>query len=188
MHSTHMTGEMAARERRAQWLWTGGIIGFFAIQAVLWAIAITMTSNDPSHAVIEDYDTRAIGWDSYHAEIVASQKLGWVAAISLRPVENRAGEVTVQIDVRDATGAPVDDATVAVDMFHCGRAAEKFSVALSGQGAGGYVGSVRLAHPGKWQFDVRADRGEDHFFESQRHDLDRELLGQKKFRYADPRR
>ncbi|MCE2792876.1 MAG: hypothetical protein LW697_10550 [Blastopirellula sp.] len=60
---------LAQREATARLLWTGGIIAFFAIQAVLWIVAITLTSQDPSHVVFEGYDQRALNW--------ADQNRGW---------------------------------------------------------------------------------------------------------------
>ena len=70
-------------EATARLLWTGGIIAFFAIQAVLWIVAITLTSQDPSHVVFEGYDQRALNWDSWQQSMRASAALGWQPRIEV---------------------------------------------------------------------------------------------------------
>ena len=71
------------KEKTAQFLWTGFILMFFVIQAIVWIIAITLTSNDKSHAVLPDYDQRALNWNEQVKVRAASEKLGWQSRLSI---------------------------------------------------------------------------------------------------------
>ena len=60
------------KEKTAQLMWTGFILGFFVIQAIIWIIAISITARDASHAVVAGYDEKALKWDDQKALSAAS--------------------------------------------------------------------------------------------------------------------
>ena len=69
------------KEKTAQFVWTGFILLFFVIQAIVWTVAISITTRDPSHAVVAGYDEKALNWDDEKALRLASANLGWQAEI-----------------------------------------------------------------------------------------------------------
>jgi hypothetical protein len=69
-----MSNEPSARRR-----WVAVIVGFFAAQAALWTWAIVTVSSDPSHAIVANYDARALDWDARRA----SAALGWNATVEV---------------------------------------------------------------------------------------------------------
>ncbi len=72
----NLTTTIQQKEKTAQFLWTGFILMFFVLQAILWTVAITLTTGDKSHAVIASYDARALNWDEEVAQRNASAS--WV--------------------------------------------------------------------------------------------------------------
>ncbi len=186
--NTPSVSDFQHRERTAQLLWTGGIVGFFAIQAVLWAVALTLTHRDQSHAIIADYDSRALNWDAWQAQLSASNNLGWKADISVPVSADRSKQSELLVSITDTNGELVRDATLSIDMFHCGRAANKEHVQLNPADDGKYVGKFRLDRSGLWQFDVVAQRGSDRFIHSERLSLGDELINRPANRYLDKRR
>lgn len=169
-------------------MWLGGIIGFFAIQALIWIAAITYTHRDLSHAVLPDYDTRALEWDDYQARWTASRKLGWQAALTLEPVENRRGQVRLRLQLTDPLAQPVLTDGVDVEFFHCARAAQRGQARLVGDGTGQYAAILPLDRVGTWQFEIRTERGAEQFLDRQRIEVVESVLNQPKRQYLDPRR
>ena len=72
---TEIQATLQQKEKTAQFLWTGFILMFFVIQAIVWIVAITLTANDKSHAVLPNYDERALKWNEEVALRAASEKL-----------------------------------------------------------------------------------------------------------------
>lgn len=158
--NTGMTlpAELALRERRAQRWWLGGIIAFFAVQALIWTAAITLTQRDHSHAVVPDYDRRAMHWDDYRAELAASKALGWQTTVSLTPVPHRPGRAKIELQLTDRMGAAVLPDSFELTVFHCARAARRIEVPLVIEG-GTLAGEVPMDRPGLWQLELVAARG-----------------------------
>jgi nitrogen fixation protein FixH len=159
------TSDQALQEREAiaQMAWTTGIIAFFGLQAILWSVAIFLTSNDPSHAIVENYDKKAMNWDAQREAEEASRKLGWTCEISpSAPLKNER-QRTVEICLRDRKLEPISGATVSVRTFHKARAAHPVEQQLAESGAGVYSCVLEMPKQGQWQFEVTADLGDDHF-------------------------
>ena len=150
---------LAQREATARLLWTGGIIAFFAIQAVLWIVAITLTSQDPSHLVFEDYDERAVNWDSWQETMRASAALGWQSDLRIGADADVTGQRELLLTLVDRSGQPVRGAAVDLRLYHRARAAEAVTVSLQELLPGEYVTSFRAQQPGNWNFEVTASRG-----------------------------
>ena len=142
-----MNAETSARRR-----FTALIVGFFAAQAVLWIYAITLVSLDASHAVVADYDAKALDWDAQRARQASSDALGWSAAVELDPATG------VHLTLRDADGQPLDGASVRITLFHHARASQRTSLALSAVGTGRYAAPADVARKGTWTVVVDAQR------------------------------
>jgi len=90
------TTQIANRELKAMRFWVCVIGGFFAIDFVIAALAISMAVGDPSFRSIPGYGERAVAWDIRRGRKQNSKDLGW--KVTLRPVEPRrdAIEITVR--------------------------------------------------------------------------------------------
>jgi nitrogen fixation protein FixH len=143
-------------ERRARRFWLGFIAAFFASQAVLWTWAIFTVSADTSHAIVRDYDARALDWDAQRARMDASAALGWHAAIELDRTQ-----LTVRITDRDHR--PLAGATPSVTMFHKAEAARRQEPALHEIEPGVWRASVDLRRAGWWFVELETTRGPDRF-------------------------
>lgn len=155
-----LASNIDTREKTAQFLWTGGILLFFVIQAVIWTIAITFTSGDKSHAVVAGYEEQAMKWDEQVAAQAKSEKLGWTANI----VVDKAGDVLsaheFAIQILDRAGEPVPGAQLELVAFHRGAAGDPQSIDLIETAPGSYGGQITVRKNGYWQFDGRATKGE----------------------------
>jgi len=155
--------EQQSREALAQMLWTGGIIGFFAVQAVVWAIAITLTYRDPSHAVIADLDERVGSWDLRRAAHVASENLGWQTVIEVTPGETGQNTKQVQLRLQDRAGNLVAAERIDVFGFHRARVTERKRLALELIEPGVWRIAEDIKRPGWWRFEGQASLGADEF-------------------------
>lgn len=133
-------------ERSARRRWIAVIGAFFLAQAVLWTFAIVTVSSDASHAVVADYDARALDWDAQRARA----PIGWQATLEL----DRSHAL---VRIVDADGAPVHADHIALAMFHKAEAAHRYAVALHAVAPGVWAGPVALGRPGLWQLELTAD-------------------------------
>ncbi len=165
---TSPTALQASQEQRARLIWTGGIIAFFVVQAIVWAIALYITNNDPSHAILPRYDQRALAWDTEAAAMTRSQELGWQVQLDVASQANYKGQRIVTIQLKDNQGAAVEGAQVNVSFFHRARAALRESsefkpvvepTAISGS----YTALLPLNRTGIWRFEIEAECQADKF-------------------------
>ena len=147
--------EVAKAESRSARRWMMYIGVFFLGQACLWTVALSRVSGDPSHAVVDDYDRRALSWDEQRARREASARLGWNREVALQ-----AGDPgTVSVVLTDADGNPVAAERVEVTIFHRAAAAQRQTVALERVAPGTYVGHPRVDRSGLWRVELSARQG-----------------------------
>ncbi len=178
--TTHLSPaeELQSREALAQMLWTGGIIGFFLIQAIIWSIAIAFTHNDPSHAVIADLDERTGSWDRRRNAQVVSDQLGWETVIAVTPrsdattADSQRSEASrssenrnsnVQIRFLDQAGNPVVVDHLEVIGFHRSRVTERKQLELEPVEPGVWRVVEDMKRAGWWRFEGEARRGSDRY-------------------------
>lgn len=163
-----------ASETRARQRWMAFVVGIFVSQGALWVFAISMVANDSSHAIVSDYDQRALDWDDHVRRQRESASLGWSASIDLEsPSAHRDGRVLV-VKLADAQAQPIADADVEVTLFHQARAAERTTLALQPDGLGRYEGVAPMNRRGKWRLELLARRGGDELVLERMHSLETE--------------
>lgn len=160
-----------AQENAARFIWTAAIVGFFVLQAILWTVAITLTHRDSSHAIVEDYDDRALHWDEYQLLRQASAELGWTSAIDVSPDGDLHSRHRLSLSLSEREFSPVSNATVQVRMFHLARAGEPELIELKESEPGLYFGVATIRSGGNWQFEIAASRGADSFIETIRRNI-----------------
>jgi nitrogen fixation protein FixH len=161
-YSTFQAPTEDRNEQLAQWLWTMGIVGFFALQAILWMVAITLTLRDPSFAVAQHYEQQAEQWDAVVAERRASDDLGWTIEFSQTAGEPH-GWKEVRMHLVDRLGAPINGAIVQLRMFHCARAAEVQQPTVHELGNGWYAIEANINKAGNWKLVGSIRSGVDKF-------------------------
>ena len=159
---------IAQKEKTAQLIWTGFILMFFLIQAVLWLVAITVTANDKSHAIVAGYDEKALRWDEEQALRAASSRLGWKAELVVDPASDVRGLHEISIKLSDAEAQPVAGAHFDLTAFHRAYAGEPQLIKLKENQDGVYSGEVVLRKSGFWQFTGKAQSEDDVFFFDER--------------------
>ncbi len=138
-------------ERSARRRWLAFIGLFFAAQTTLWVWAIAMVSSDPSHAIVADYDARALDWDAQRARADESDALGWRATVEV-------DRTRVTVRIADAHGAPVAAHDVSVALFHKAEAARRQAPTLHAVAPGVWQGAVDIHREGLWHVELDADR------------------------------
>lgn len=165
MSTTVLTNkdDLQSREAFAQMMWTGGIIGFFVIQAIIWAVAITLTHNDPSHAVVAGLDERVGSSDERRAAREASQKLGWSTSVALVRGAEPSAKQCVEIRITDRAGRPVPVEKLEVFGFHRARVTERKALQLETIEPGVWHVKDSLTRKGWWRFEGQAILGTEQY-------------------------
>lgn len=149
------TTTIEQKEKTAQLIWTGFILAFFIIQAIIWIAAISFTSSDLSHAVVAGYEEQALKWDEAKSMRRASAELGWDCRIVVDGSADIRGNRAITLVIADKNNQPVENAKIAVRAFHRGRAAEVQDLAFQEVGPGIYSSKVQIQRTGQWQFSGR---------------------------------
>jgi nitrogen fixation protein FixH len=160
-------------ETRARRRWTTFVVGIFVSQAALWIFAITLVASDTSHAIVSNYDERALKWDDHVDKQRHSMALGWSASVALEGGAAENGRVLV-VTLTDADARPISDADVEVTLFHQARAAERTRLLLRPDGHGSYAAVASMTRPGKWRLELRARRGMDELILDETHAIEHE--------------
>lgn len=158
-----MSATIQQKEQTAQFLWTAFILSFFVLQAILWTVAITLTAGDKSHAVVANYDERALNWDAEIVQRNASAQLGWRANLSVDLAADIRKFHVLTLTIQDSGECPVAGAVIELVAFHRARAGEPQQVKLVEAGDGVYSGKIQINKSGRWQFEGKATRGDDVF-------------------------
>jgi nitrogen fixation protein FixH len=166
------TASFQQKEKTAQYLWTGFILMFFLIQAIIWTTAIAITSQDSSHAVAAGYDEQALNWDEVKRQRVASEQLGWNAEIEVAPTGDIRGNRSVTVSLKDRTKAPIENAVVNLTAFHRGRAAEVQQVSLTSVEPGVFSATIKIQNSGVWRLSGTAIVDDQQFLFEQQLDID----------------
>ena len=160
-----------AREKNSQMVWTGLILMFFLIQAVIWTVAFCLTASDQSHSVVSGYDEKALKWDEEKALRIASEKLGWQAKLKIDSTGDIHNMHLMNIELNDPDDLPIEEATIRLLAFHRSRSSVKQTIELMETSAGIYSGKIKVDKSGLWQFEGSAIKDDKTFLINQRQHL-----------------
>lgn len=124
--------------------------------------------SDPSFAIERDYYKKAVAWDETAAQSRENARLGWKVELSTEP---RGKELVVIAKVKDARGAPIQGADVALEAFANSRASSVVRTRLESGTDASYRGGVALTHPGLWEFRLKVEAHGQRFTEIVRQDV-----------------
>lgn len=157
-----------ANETLSQYVWASLIIGFFAVQAIVWMVAITLTANDNSQAIVAGYDEKALKWDEQRAEKSASDSLGWSAVFGIVDQEEYGSLRQVTLHLVDRHQKEVAGANAELRIFHCGHAAIVQVQPLVESSPGFYLATFKMEFAGNWDFALIATRDNERFLANAR--------------------
>ncbi len=164
---TELTTAIEQREKTAQFIWTGIILLFFLMQAVIWMVALTLTSSDKSNAVVAGYDEKALNWDEEMAVQNASSRLGWKAELFVDPTADIDRSHAITLKLSNADQAVIKNATIELSAFHRARSGDPQQIEFTEINEGVYAGRIQIRKSGFWQFDGAARKGGDTFLINQ---------------------
>jgi nitrogen fixation protein FixH len=138
------------------WRWPLIVVAFLLGNVGTQGALYVYATRDPSHAVESDYYRKAVAYDARAEEERRSAALGWTVEVAaLRP--------RIVVGVRDASGRPLDGATVRVEAFQNARASETSAGACEARGGGRYEAPFGASAAGLWILRIDAARGADRF-------------------------
>ena len=127
--------------------WVLAPFALMGLSVSMATITVVTALNARGMTAEPGYDVKAAAWDDHRAQLVTNEKLRW--------------SVTPSLDLRDKHGWPLDDATVEVEEFPVARGDLRATFTMSPLGDGGYRAALPFRHPGRWEFRVRVERGDD---------------------------
>ena len=141
------------------WLLAAGLLGVVGVNVTMLFVA----NSDANGSVVEpDYYRKAVQWDSTMAHRAASDLLGWTATVSLVADDavpaSGARVGMLRVTLADSSGAGVAGAMVSAVLIHNADAGRPLEFALRDDGEGRYGVGVPLAHAGRWEVRVSAER------------------------------
>jgi len=146
--------------------WPIGIVTILLASVVGNVAVIMITRDDPSFSVEPDYYRKAVEWDSTVAMQARSDALDWHVAARVEPGINAQSQLT--LDLTDAQGAIVRDATLRGSLLHIARADDVQQVAFTQSVDGSYVAMVPMQRIGVWELRLTADQGTSHYVQTVR--------------------
>lgn len=146
--------------------WPIGIVAILLASVAGNVAVIMITKDDPSFSVEPDYYRKAVEWDSTAARRVRSDALQWRVAARVEPGSGSESQLT--LDLTDAQGAIVRDATLRGSLLHIARGDDVQQVAFTQTATGSYVASVPMQRAGVWELRLTADRDSSHFLHTVR--------------------
>jgi nitrogen fixation protein FixH len=133
--------------------WIVGVVGLLAANVIAMAI-LAVTANAGKAQVIPAYYDQALRYDDVLDDAAKSRALGWKVDASI------VGG-SLEVVVRDATGAVITGATAKAKGYQRTRADAPFEVALPGNGL--YRAALPTVSTGWYDVVIVVERGRERF-------------------------
>ena len=143
-------------------IWIGIVISLLLFSVGTQAVLIISSLNDPSFAVVPDYEQKAANWDQLQAQRQFNKDLGWTIELHALPGEDRY-VLNLELELHGTYGKPLRDAQITVEAFHNARASRIQRAAFTHVGDGIYVATLRGRRPGVWEFQFEVVREDVRF-------------------------
>lgn len=143
-------------------IWIGIVVSLLLFSIGTQTVLIIKSLNDPSFAVVPDYEQKAANWDQLQAQRQINRDLGWTIDLHARPGNDRY-EMKLELELYGTYGKPLRDAEIVVEAFHNARASRIQKGVFTHVGDGIYVATIRGRRPGVWIFQFEIVRGDVRF-------------------------
>lgn len=131
--------------------------------SVLLVVAMIMSLATPGGFTAPSGYEEALAWDRLQAERRESDRLGWSLGIRPRPESALNGDRTIDFELLDADGTPIEDAELLLRAYHHSRAGQTIEAEPTPLGGGRYEATLAMRRAGLWRIDAVATRGDDRF-------------------------
>lgn len=135
--------------------WPILITTMLGAHVVAGIVVITVSVSDPSFAVEENYYEKAMDWDQTARQRATNDRLAWRVDLSPRVHAGRHPTHDVELTLSDATGAPLDGASVRIECFPNIRASERVTLNAATDANGHATVALDPDHFGLWEFRLR---------------------------------
>jgi len=140
------------------------LLGFFGVVIGVNAVMITLAVSTMPGLETEQPYQAGIG---YNAEIEAARAQAARQWTVLGLIDRDAtGQTAVEIQMRDATQAPIGGLAVAVRLMRQTDDRADHAVSLRERAKGVYLGAAAGVTPGVWDVEIEANRGGERVFRS----------------------
>lgn len=147
----------------AERVWPMALAGALVATVLANVVLVVAAGRGGGAAVAPDYYRRAVAWDSTLADEARSRALGWTLAATLTAAAAAPAHGTLDIRLRDSTGAPLAGATVRVESFAVARSASRLALILGETTGGRYAAALPVRRVEWYEFAVTAERGAARF-------------------------
>ncbi len=164
---THPNAVLRFQPARANaWHWPAIVCSMLAIHtlAMIWAVCIART--DPSFRVVKNAYQEGLRLDQHKAEAAASAALGWRVSVDVGEIIGPDGRRTIALHAVDRDGTPLTGTTATLTFFHDALGDAPRVLTLVADEYGVMAGTTDLLRGGFWSFDIRLDRGGQHFIQA----------------------
>lgn len=152
----------------SSWLiWPAIVVALLVGQLSASFIAAVLALGDPAQVVEPDYYGKALRWEQTQAELRDSEQLGWTTAWEIAPAADLVGQREVKLQLNDAAGQPITDASVEVLFYHHALSADRDIGSLPHVDGGTYAAVLPMRRDGMWQMNLRVNRGAAVFINEQ---------------------
>ncbi len=141
--------------------WVLAPFALMGLSVTMASITVVTAINARGMTAEPGYDVKAADWNAHRAQIATNERLRWSVTPSLDADPSDRSSARLRLDLRDKHGWPLDAATVQVEAFPVARADRRATFTLAPIGDGGYHAPLPFRHPGRWEFRVRVERGDE---------------------------
>lgn len=164
-------------ERRAKRFWVSFIVFFLGLQIVIGIVAIRLATGDSSVAIVPDYHSNALDWDTEQRKRSAAKRLGIDLRLSVSGIADDRGYRAVTVDITGTEPGKIADIEIKGRAWHHHDANSPKSFSLqpikaaqvdalaadqqpkhsSGNGTAGLLGLARMSTEGLWEIELIVD-------------------------------
>jgi nitrogen fixation protein FixH len=152
--------------------WPLAIVAMIGLHATGMVVVILVATRDPSFAVEPNSYQKALAWDAFSARRHASEALGWTARVHSDRQFDAGHMRTLDCEILDRAGHPVEGATAAVLAFPHSRGEERTRITLREVAPGDYSARAPLVRTGIWELRLVAQRGAEIFTKTLLHTVE----------------
>jgi nitrogen fixation protein FixH len=165
MSRTDARPSQPTKARAGSWIPWIFIAGFGVVLVANGTLIYVAASTWTGIAVNRAYDKGL----TYNRNLEAAARqaaLGWESTVNATVTADLTG--TVEVALRDASGAPLNRAEVVVQFERPTHEGHDFMVQLAADGAGSYAAPFAAPLPGVWDLRLIATRGDDRYVTAKR--------------------
>jgi nitrogen fixation protein FixH len=128
-----------------------------------------IATDDPGFALERNYYPKAVAYDREIAQRAENARLRWAVETEVGAAALPSGTPLV-VRLRDERG-PLSGARLSVEALRNAAAAHVLDVTLTERAPGEYAARIAMARGGIWELRLTAERGNERFTATKRHDV-----------------